>query len=135
MSVSGRLDFTDLDSPQAGPPAARAERAHRGVLRQVHSELHRQHMQREELQTPPGSPTERRMGTPESYRLISSEQASRRTTPSIRSSLMSDHDMVEMLTARLEDAMMIVSMQKRLLKEPAASYSPTGVDRKSRRSC
>lgn len=39
MSVTGWLDFTDLDSPQAMPPAAKAERAHRAALRRVHGEL------------------------------------------------------------------------------------------------
>ncbi|ETI30215.1 hypothetical protein F443_22665, partial [Phytophthora nicotianae P1569] len=53
--VQGRLNFDDLDSPQAMPPIARAERAHRRALGQVHSEL------RNQLHTPPGSPEQRAM--------------------------------------------------------------------------
>lgn len=116
MSVTGRLDFTDLDSPQAMPPIARAERAHRRNLGRVHSEMHSQ-----ELRTPPGSPldsTSRRfMRTPESYQDLMTPERASRSTPTSRTSRMSDQDMIAMLTARLEDAMVIVSTQQRMLRE------------------
>ncbi|KAG2769860.1 hypothetical protein PC129_g18262 [Phytophthora cactorum] len=39
MSVTRRLDYMDLDSPQAMPPATRADRAHPTALRSIHGEL------------------------------------------------------------------------------------------------
>ncbi|ETO65832.1 hypothetical protein F444_16905, partial [Phytophthora nicotianae P1976] len=113
--VQGRLNFDDLDSPQAMPPIARAERAHRRALGQVHSEL------RNQLHTPPGSPEQRamprRMGTPESYQGLFTPEHASRTTPSSRSSPISDSDMADMLIDRLEEAMTVIRMQKKLLKE------------------
>ncbi|KAJ8524908.1 hypothetical protein ON010_g16208 [Phytophthora cinnamomi] len=107
MSITGRLDFSDLDSPQAMPPAARAERTHRRQLVRVHHELH------DQLGTPPGSPHDR---DTDSYRgMITPEQASLTTLS--RSSPLSDEAMVDMLTARLEDVMVLISTQRRMLKE------------------
>ncbi|ETN02661.1 hypothetical protein PPTG_16262 [Phytophthora nicotianae INRA-310] len=113
--VQGRLNFDDLDSPQAMPPIARAERAHCRALGQVDSEL------RNQPHTPPGSPEQRamprRMGTPESYQGLFTPEHASRTTPSSRSSPISDSDMADMLIDRLEEAMTVIRMQKKLLKE------------------
>eukprot|EP00644_Phytophthora_capsici_P003622 jgi/Phyca11/574599/estExt2_Genewise1.C_PHYCAscaffold_640076 len=110
MSTTGRLDFTDLDSPQAMPPAARAEREHRRHLASVHTELH--------TAPPHLSHSERRAGmsTPESYRGLESP-GDRATLPASPTTPMSDEDMVAVLTARLQDAMDLIGLQQQLLKE------------------
>lgn len=105
MSVTGRLDFSDLDSPQAMPPAARAERVHRRALANVHGELRT---------AQPGFVTPQRPP----HRTSSDRARSPDVTSSMSPSThMSDEDMVVLLKARLDDAMALIEMQQRLIRK------------------
>ncbi|KAE9069688.1 hypothetical protein PF010_g26569 [Phytophthora fragariae] len=108
MSVTGRLDFTDLDSPQAIPPAARAERAHRTALRSVHGEL-RSHAN--VYVTPERTPRRPRSTS------RTSPDESTKSSHSTHSTRMSDADMVAMLRARLGDAMELIELQQKMIRE------------------
>lgn len=124
MSITGRLDFTDLDKPQAMPPIARAERAHSRNLGFVHTELHKvvreQMREQEAFRTPPRRP--RRTNTTESIADATSPGIAAKSSPSTHSTQLSDAEMIVVLTARLEesrarmdDAMEVIRRQQGML--------------------
>lgn len=113
MSVTGRLDFSDLDSPQAMPPAARAERAHRRALADVHGELRT---------AQPGFVTPQRPHRTSSDRARSPDVDSS-VSPSTHSTRMSDEDMIVVLKARLDDAMALIEIQQRMIRKEKAAIA------------